>query len=303
MAKLLQAPLACSEIVRRSLAAGLLALLLLSLSQAQPQTPSDPLYSAILAHDQAALARLWAARGAPERALPHLERLPTPDNLSLRLLASAYLRQGQWAWAEDALLRLHQLSPNDAWANFSLGALWAASDPARARPRLLALRRSSLYREDAAALLAALGAPNRAEQVAQVLALRAHPLAEWAALYAYAWEGQPRHLALLGLLREQRGADGGPMIDQAARQTPTQDDPLILYAQGIYWRNRQRYAQSLEALQLAHALEASNPLYWAEVGLTLRLMGDGRAEAWIEAALRLAQAQGRQAELRAILGQ
>ncbi|MCS6836453.1 MAG: hypothetical protein NZ750_10600 [Anaerolineae bacterium] len=299
MAKPRPARQVCSETVR-GLAVGLLALLLLSLSQAQAL--SNVLYRALLANDQAALARLWRERGATERALPHLERLPNSDPLSLRLLIHAYLSQSQWAWAEDALLRLHQLTPNDAWANFNLGALWAASDPARARPHLLALRRSALYREDAAALLDALNAPNRAEQVAQRLALRAHPLAEWAYSYAYAWDGQPRALALLGLLREQRGADGSRMIDQAARQA-TQDDPLIYYAQGVRWRNRQRYAESLEALQLAHALEANNPLYWAEVGLTLRLMGDGQAQAWIDGALRLAQAQGREAELRAILGQ
>ena len=287
--------------MRCGLAAVLLALLLLSLSQAQPLP--NAFYSAILAGDQAALASHWIARGAAERALPHLERLANPDSLSLRLLINAYLRQSQWAWAEDALLSLHQLNPNDAWANFNLGALWSASDPARAKPHLLALRRSALYREDAAALLDSLNAPNRAEQVAQRLALRAHPLAEWAYAYAYAWDGQPRTLALLGLLREQRGADGSSMIDQAARLASAQDDPLIYYAQGMRWRNRQSYAKSLEALQMAHALEANNPLYWAEVGLTLRLMGDGQAQAWIDGARRLAQAQGREAELRTILGQ
>jgi len=297
MAKPRLAPPACSRGLWLALG------LLLGSAQAQPPPPSASLYRAILAADAAAQARLWAERGAPERALPHLENLPAPDTQALRRRTEAHLALGRWAWAEADLLALHQADPRDAWANFRLGALWAASDPLRARPHLLALRGSALYRQEAAELLAVLESPQRTEQVARILALHNPPLAEWAAEFAYAWEGQPRHLALLGLLREQRGAEGGPFIQQAAAQTPAQDDPLIHYAQGIYWRNRQNYAASLDALSLAHALHADNPLYWVEIGQTLRLMGDNQAQAWIDGGLRLAQADGSEAQLRALLGQ
>ena len=87
---------------------------------------------------------LWREAGDLTRAVAYWEAAPADATL-LRDRAQAYLDLARWADASDALDRLLALlpdgSPDQAWAEFQLGAIRMATDPTRAAD-LLRKRRS-----------------------------------------------------------------------------------------------------------------------------------------------------------------
>ena len=222
---------------------------------------------------------LWRDSGDLVRAAAYWENAGD-DPAVVRALAEAYVELGEWSRAADTLLRLLEQQPEDSWANFQLGVIFAAVAPERALPYLQAALPA--YGETLAPVIegARRGDPLRVGMA----------LAE-ARLWAYAelaFEQVPsaRGYAYSGFVRDQQGKDGGALIQAAVALEP--DDAQVRLLEGLHYRTIGERRASLDAIITAAALDPLNPAIYAELGAAYELVGDVvTARRWLEYAVTL----------------
>ncbi len=222
---------------------------------------------------------LWREAGDLPRAVAYWEAAE-PDAALLRDRAQAYLDLGRWADASDALSRLLALLPDDStertWADFQLGLIRSAADPAQASDLLRAAQ--STYVDQVPPLLAALasGDPTRIG-----VALADQKLWAYAELAFSQAAGDPVALAYGGWVRDMQGKDGARWIDAAAALAP--DNAQVRLLQGLHLRLNYQYQDSLSAIIQAVALDSENPALYAELGKAYQLTGDlTSAQHWLQ---------------------
>jgi tetratricopeptide (TPR) repeat protein len=239
---------------------------------------------------------LWRRMGATREALPHYEAAAQDNNPNtLRILADMYLKTGQPAEALQTILKLLQLIPSDAWANYQAGLLLAPSDPRRARDYLSRVVLDDSYAGIAQPILTLLreqpddtfisfrvgAALAQAEQW-----LYAELAFQYAADINYPY---PEALAYVGLMRDFQGEDGGDEIAAALAMRP--NNSTVRMVDGLHRRAKQEYDGSLIALSGALALDPRNPALHAEVATAYQLLGRyDQAEYWYRSALTLSAA-------------
>ncbi len=228
---------------------------------------------------------LWREAGDLTRAVAYWEAAPADATL-LRDRAQAYLDLARWADASNALDRLLALlpdnSPDRAWAQFQLGAIRMATDPARAADLLQAAQPS--YPAEVTVLLAALTSPTDPMRAGIALAdLKLWAYAELAFSQA---SGDPLALAYGGWVRDMQGKSGARWIDAAVALGA--DSAQVRLLQGLHLRLNYDYAGSLAAIIQATALDPENPALYAELGTAYQLTGDlTAAEHWLKYAVSL----------------
>lgn len=245
------------------------------------------------AQDHIRAGNLWRDMGDSSRALPHWEAanvLEANPNL-LRQIADIYIQRGEWGIAWTRIQQLLELAPNDSWALYYGGLILAPSDPTRAYGLLGQV--ASIERDYATRAFdiqeAIGGNPTNPEiglRVATVLA----GINEWSlAENAYQFAADtfypfPEATAYVGLMRVQQGKNGERWIDEA--MSLSQDNAVVHYIAGVYWRAVGEYAQSESDLILAILFEPNNPTFYAELGITYAAMGNRfEAEVWLQTAL------------------
>ncbi len=227
---------------------------------------------------------LWNRLGDPRRAVAYWESAD-PDAILLRERAQAYIDLGRWADAADTLSNLLTLLPpaatDRAWAQFQLGLISAAYNPAQALDLLRAAEPT--YGDSAAALLPILeGAPD---PLRIGIALSRQNLWAYAEL-AFSQSADPLASAYGGLARDMQGKDGSTWIETALTLAP--DDPQVRFLQALHLRLNYDYAGSLDAMIQAVALDPENPALYAELGRAYQLTGDlATAEHWLKFAVSL----------------
>ncbi len=186
---------------------------------------------------------LWREAGDLTRAVAYWEAAPA-DAILLRDRAQAYLDLARWADASDALDRLLALLPHDspdrAWAQFQLGAIRMATDPAQAADLLQAAQPT--YPAEVTLLLPALTSPTDPTRAGIALAdLKLWAYAELAFSQA---ADDPLALAYGGWVRDMQGKDGARWIDAAVALAP--DSAQVRLLQGLHLRLNYDYAGSLD---------------------------------------------------------
>lgn len=232
---------------------------------------------------------LWREAGDLTRAVAYWEAYSqaAPDDTTvLRDRAQAYLDLARWADAADALDRLTTLLPDDspdlAWAQFQLGSIRAATDPAQAASLLTAAQ--STYPAEVTVLLPALTSPTDPTRVG--IALTDLKLWAYAELAFSQATGDPLALAYGGWVRDVQGKDGSRWINAAVGLAP--DVAQVRLLQGLHLRLNYDYAGSLDAIIQATALDPENAALYAELGTAYQLMGDlPTAEHWLQYAVSL----------------
>lgn len=235
---------------------------------------------------------LWYAAGNVTRALPYWEAASPqlPDDVLLRRrLAEAYLAMQRWPEAVDQLVWLGEQDPDDAWAQFHLGALRAAFDPQAAQVHLQAAAGTSQYRTAAGALLRVIrdhaADPLIGMPVGLALAeAEMWPYAELAFRHAAdVGQAYAEALAYVGLARDRQGKDGREWVNRAVGLEP--QNAVVRFVQGVHLRAQDDLTGSLDALVLAAALDPANPAYYAELGTAYWLVDDlENAERWLRVA-------------------
>lgn len=239
--------------------------------------------------DRARAAAYWQA--IPDEATP----VPL-----LRQLAGIYYETQDWANLADALDRLLAAAPDNTWAHFNRGWLLAAVQPEAALPHLQAAAHVSLYRDTAFELLSVMQT-TRAHlpmQVGITLAQRGlWAEAEYAFDQAVSSDGpQAEALAYMAVARDQQGKDGQEAMERAVALAS--QNALVRFLQGLHLRMRNDLPGSLEAFQLAAALDPVNPAYAAELGTAYHLTDDlQQAETWLKRAVTLSGGDSRFQEL------
>lgn len=228
---------------------------------------------------------LWREAGDLTRAVAYWEAA-TPDATVLRDRAQAYLELARWADASDALDRLLALLPDDstdqAWAEFQLGAIRMATDPARAADLLMAAQ--STYPAEVTVLLPALTSPTDPTRAG--IALADVKLWAYAELAFSQVAGDPLALAYGGWARDMQGKSGARWIEQAVALAP--DSAQVRLLQGLHLRLNYAYGDSLSAIIQATALDPENAALYAELGTAYQLTGDlTTAEHWLKYAVSL----------------
>lgn len=227
---------------------------------------------------------LWREAGDLRRAVAYWEAAD-PEPAVLRDRAQAYAQLERWSDAADALAKLLALlpenSPDRPWAQFQLGLIRAAYDPAGAVALLRAAEPA--YGLTAATLAGVLEGTD--DPIYIGIALARADL--WAyAEVAFSQSADPLGMAYSGLARDMQGKDGAVQIDEAVLLAP--DNPQVRFLQGLHLRQRYDYVGSLEAMIQAVALDPENPALYAELGRAYQLTGDlVTAERWLRFAVSL----------------
>ncbi len=232
---------------------------------------------------------LWREAGDLTRAVAYWERSSKANPADATLLrdrARAYLELARWADAADALDHLLSLLPDDsterAWAQFQLGSIRAATDPAQAADLLRAAQPT--YPAQVAVLLPALTSSTDPTRVG--IALMDLKLWAYAELAFSQAEGDPLALAYGGWVRDVQNKDGTRWIDTAVALAP--DSAQVRLLQGLHLRLVYDYAGSLDAIIQSTALDPENAALYAELGAAYRLTGDlPTAERWLQYAVSL----------------
>jgi tetratricopeptide (TPR) repeat protein len=236
---------------------------------------------------------LWDDIGDQTRAIAHWEAATQllPDVDRYQRLITAYIERGAWDLAHDRLHDLLASAPEDAWGLYHMGALLAPSAPRQASDYLQrSIDHGERYDADARALQDAIGTryndPLVAARVGAVLAnQQAWSLAERAFRQATARNfPYPSAMAQVAVMRAQQGKDGREWLNAALVYAP--DNANVRFFEGVYWRTREDYAASVDALLTAITLAPNNPTVFAELGNTYRTMGNlTEAEYWLQVAL------------------
>jgi tetratricopeptide (TPR) repeat protein len=247
----------------------------------------------------------WAELGDLERAAAFWEvavQSNQADAGRIRRLADAYLTMQRWSQAVVMLNRLLTLDPRDSWAYFHLGLSEVMTNGSRAIDYLRLAAPDPAYQAVATDLVAVLERvqtdDNRLMQVGLVLASYlkwnfAEPIFSAASAYPNV---QADAVVYVGLSRERQGKSGRTEIERAIQLAP--DHAVVRYVQGIYLREQEDLEGSLAALQFAVAMNPVNPVYAAELGTTLQLIGNlPQAEYWLQTAVALSGNDPRFTEL------
>lgn len=237
---------------------------------------------------------LWLEVGGQTEALPYWEAAAAAQPGSRALLsqvAQANIALARWPAAQDALLKLLDAVPTDAWAHYQLGLIQATYDPNAARAHLSAAAAGGITSSVISALQEALTADAdlpigmRVGQALLAAGLWSH--AELAFRQAAA-EAAPYAdaLAYAALARLRQGKDARRWAEQAALLEP--DSALAQYAHGLFLRAMNDLEASRQALARAAVLAPSNPAYYAELGRAYQLTGDlANAAHWFGVAVSL----------------
>ncbi len=237
---------------------------------------------------------LWRQAGNVTQSLAYyaLAADQSADVSLLRKLAQIYLDMTFWQQAVDTLSQIILAAPDDAWGNYQLGLIRAASDPRSATAYLLKAGQDARYETVSRAVLDVIAdeAPSASLSLQVGITLAESELWSYAELafmhsvqlddgYAEAW-------AYLGLARDRQSKNGAVYIDRAVSLQP--ENPLVRYLQGLHLRSQVDYAGSLDALILATAYDPQNPAFYAELSNAYRLMNDlPNAERWLKVAVNL----------------
>lgn len=251
---------------------------------------------------------IWQALGDIGQALPYWEAasagLPNDRPLARRL-AEAYLTLQRWPQALDQLNRLVELEYSDTWAHFQLGMLRAAFDPPTAEVHLKLAVRAPQYQAIAARLLFVIDKYRTDPLIGMPVGLaladaEQWPLAELAFQYA-ADVGQqyPEALAYVALARDRQGKDSRAAMSRALLFGS--QNAVVRFIQGLYLRQQNDLAGSLDALVQASVLDPDNPAYYAELSSAYRLLGDmDNAERWLRTAVEVSNQDPRFQQLLAL---
>jgi tetratricopeptide (TPR) repeat protein len=245
------------------------------------------------AQDHIRAGNLWRDMSDLSRALPHWEaaNLLEPNPNLLRQIADIYIQRGEWGMAWARIQQLLQLAPNDSWGLYYGGLILAPSDPTRAYGLLGQVAGiEQTYASTAYDIQQAMGNdptdPEIAIRIATVLA----SVSEWSlAENAYQYAADtfypfPEATVYVALMRVQQGKNGVRWIEEAL--TLSQDNAVVHYIAGVYWRDVGEYAKSEANLILAILFEPNNPTFYAELGTTYREMGNRfEAEIWLQTAV------------------
>lgn len=230
---------------------------------------------------------IWRQAGDPARAASYWEaaRTETPDVRLLRDLSQAYIETENWVLAADRLSALLDALPADStqrtWAAFQLGLIRAAYDPDSARELLLIASTDPAYAGIVAPIITALDLSREPTRIGIALFdAGMFPQAE----LAFSQSADALGYAYGGLARDLQGKDGAAWIETAVALAP--DDPQVRFLEGLHWRLRFEYAQSLASMITASALDPNNPALFAELGVAYQLIGDlPTAERWLQFAV------------------
>jgi tetratricopeptide (TPR) repeat protein len=227
---------------------------------------------------------LWREAGDLTRAVAYWETA-APNAPLLRDRAQAYIELGRWADADDALDQLLILLPPNhtdrPWAQFQLGLIRASYDTVAAIDLLRAAEPT--YGASVTNLLPLLAGAHEPTQVGIALA----KVDQWAyAELAFSMSSDPLASAYRGLARDMQGKDGWRWIESALVLAP--ENPQVRFLQGLHLRLTYDYADSLQAIIQAVALDPENPALYAELGRAYQLSGDLlTAERWLKFAVTL----------------
>jgi len=281
---------------------------LLQIDQNQMQRPSQALY-----HIEAQAAQygwtpelhhragdVWVQMGDPVRAAFHWEQAPRTDPALLQSLGETYIAQTDWVRAQETLEELLDLAPGNTWASYHLGLMLAAYDPVRAETYLQQAALDVAYLDTARAVRVTL-LENRSSDVLDnvgipvLVGLTLVEQEEWAyaelafqqanSLYLSA-TGEPlaEALAYISLAQNESGKDGTEAIRRAVALQP--NDAQIRFLEALHYRHHGAYQTSLQAMIQSVALSPENPVLYAELGTSYRLIGDlEQAEYWLRAAV------------------
>jgi tetratricopeptide (TPR) repeat protein len=254
---------------------------------------AQALSNAWTTQDYIRAGNLWRDMGDFSRALPYWEAANAlePNPNLLRQIAEIYIQRGEWGIAWARIQQLLELAPNDAWALYYGGLILAPSDPTRAYGlfgRVADIERNyAVTAFDIQALIG--GDPTDPEIAVRVASLLAG-VTEWSlAENAYQYAADtfypfPEATAYVALMRVQQGKNGERWIEEAL--TLSQDNAVVHYIAGVYWRAVGEYARSESNLILAILFEPNNPTFYAELGITYAEMGNSfEAEVWLQTAV------------------
>lgn len=248
---------------------------------------------------------LWDDAGDLTTAVAYWEAAAASnsDDAELaRQLAQAYITLQRWTDASDVLDHLLTFAPGDSWAHYQLGLIRAPFDPPTAATHLQMVASDLTYGEPVRAILPILldnptdpliSMRVGVEMADQQLWSHAELAFRHAAVIAQPF---PEALAYVGLSRDQQGKDGSVWIEQALALDA--QNPQVLYLHGLHLRTQGEYAQSLDRLTEAAALDPQNPAFLAELGTAYWLVNDmPGAEYWLRAAVALSGSDPRFQEL------
>ncbi|MBK8021449.1 MAG: tetratricopeptide repeat protein [Chloroflexi bacterium] len=235
--------------------------------------------------DRAELAgRVWWELGNPREAVSYWQMAGSSTSVRRRL-AEAYLELGEWGFASDTL-KLLDVDMVDAslraWSVMQLGLIHAAADPQAARAWLeRAAAAETGYSDSLDALIDTLSVSSNPVRIGMALA----HMGLWSfAEHAFADAPfDPVALAFTALSREMQGKDGTSHLRSALELGA--GDSQVHYIEGLVYRQRLEYEDSLSAFIQAVALHPDDPALYAELGTAYQLTGDlVSAEHWLQMA-------------------
>ena len=244
------------------------------------------------------MAELELAEGGAQQAVAYWRASldGTKDDIpTLRNLVSRAAADQDWQDAQALLDRLLALDNSDESALYQRGLLTLPTNPSNAVDDLDRAALDPQYRDAAAALKSTLTAHNgdSAGQLSFQLGLTLMSLKEWPyaehALVTALAQGQssPPTLALLGVVQDEQGRDGWPLIERGFTADP--GDGMVNYAMALHWRLLGDTTRALAALARAEALDPRNPAIASELGLVYQMTGRmDSAALWYNEAVTLA---------------
>jgi tetratricopeptide (TPR) repeat protein len=199
------------------------------------------------------------------------------DLPTLRQLTELALTAREWNVALGYLRQRLAIDPRDEWTLYTTGLLLAPSGPAEAWQVLTLAAADPQYRPVASQILDVLEAhgSEATEVVALRLGLTLLNAGEYAAaeqaLTLAAQPPNPVTLAFLGLVRDQQGRDGFPLIAQALTLVP--DDPQVNYVAAVHYRLAGQLDLALAILNNIGSRDPRSAAIAVEIGTIHRMRG------------------------------
>ncbi|HVO43042.1 MAG TPA: tetratricopeptide repeat protein [Aggregatilineales bacterium] len=218
------------------------------------------------------------------------------DVPTLTRLAAYETRFHDWTAAKNDWRQILHYDPANALAFFGLGLLTLPD--LQGLGYLDHLSTNPAYRETVAALKAS---TTSAEMGLVLIKAGLWPYAEHTLTTALARNpGDSQVMALLGLVQDQEGRDGWPLIDRARRFSPA--DGLVNFAAASHWQRQGDPARAIDILKRVGTYDPANPTIAAQIGTLYRNQGDTtQAAYWLNVAVALAPDHPEYAGLRVLL--